>query len=232
VSPCLTSAARRQRFRQRFSPKTALARPPVIFHPRLKGYFPSIDELMSCTFCATMVLNGERRTARVPLRPCSQHALGCLYRGGQTLFILGIPPAQLVFIRLVLSVLILLFIFLCFNRKRLTIPLREIPYFVILGWSVWQLTNSPTTTPLARSISVLGFSSSTSVPSDYSLCFSVPERTHLEVEGLLPLHGPPRMLPGGGGYRIDLLRLNGVGILSGLTCSLFVAFYVLYGEKD
>jgi drug/metabolite transporter (DMT)-like permease len=34
-----------------------------------------------------------------------------------------------------------------------------------------------------------------------------------------------------GGYRMDLLSLNGTGILSGLISSLFFAFYALYGEK-
>jgi drug/metabolite transporter (DMT)-like permease len=34
-----------------------------------------------------------------------------------------------------------------------------------------------------------------------------------------------------GGYRIDLLGLNKIGIASGIVSSLFNAFYTLYGEK-
>jgi drug/metabolite transporter (DMT)-like permease len=34
-----------------------------------------------------------------------------------------------------------------------------------------------------------------------------------------------------GGYKFDLLRLNKIGIASGLTASLFFTFYALYGEK-
>ncbi|PIX21613.1 MAG: EamA family transporter, partial [Deltaproteobacteria bacterium CG_4_8_14_3_um_filter_45_9] len=34
-----------------------------------------------------------------------------------------------------------------------------------------------------------------------------------------------------GGYRMDLLRLNRIGIMSGLISSLFFSFYALYGEK-
>jgi drug/metabolite transporter (DMT)-like permease len=34
-----------------------------------------------------------------------------------------------------------------------------------------------------------------------------------------------------GGYQFDLLRLNKVGILSGLAASFFFTFYALYGEK-
>jgi drug/metabolite transporter (DMT)-like permease len=34
-----------------------------------------------------------------------------------------------------------------------------------------------------------------------------------------------------GGYQFDLLRLNKMGILSGLAASLFFTFYALYGEK-
>jgi len=34
-----------------------------------------------------------------------------------------------------------------------------------------------------------------------------------------------------GGYRLDLFRLNRIGIVSGLISSLFFSFYALYGEK-
>ena len=51
----------------------------------------------------------------------------------KSLFALGIPPAQLVLIRLVLSVLILLLVFLCFNRSCFIIPIREIPYLRYFG---------------------------------------------------------------------------------------------------
>jgi len=34
-----------------------------------------------------------------------------------------------------------------------------------------------------------------------------------------------------GGYQFDLLRLNKVGIMSGMASSLFFTFYALYGEK-
>jgi drug/metabolite transporter (DMT)-like permease len=34
-----------------------------------------------------------------------------------------------------------------------------------------------------------------------------------------------------GGYRVDLLRLNRIGIVSGLISSFFFSFYALYGEK-
>jgi drug/metabolite transporter (DMT)-like permease len=34
-----------------------------------------------------------------------------------------------------------------------------------------------------------------------------------------------------GGYQIDLLRLNRIGIASGIVSSLFNAFYTLFGEK-
>jgi drug/metabolite transporter (DMT)-like permease len=34
-----------------------------------------------------------------------------------------------------------------------------------------------------------------------------------------------------GGYQIDLLRMNKIGIVSGLMSSIFFTFYALYGEK-
>jgi drug/metabolite transporter (DMT)-like permease len=150
----------------------------------------------------------------------------------KSLFNLGIPPAQLVFIRLTLSVLILLFIFLCFNRRRLIIPLREIPYFVILGWvgmAANQFTYYFTISKIHIGLGILIQYFGAVWITLYAFRFQKEPSSKWKMFSLfIALLGCYLAV---GGYRIDLLRLNGAGILSGLACSLFGAFYVLYGEK-
>jgi len=150
----------------------------------------------------------------------------------KSLFILGIPPAQLVFIRLALSVLILLFVFLCFNPSRLLIPMREIPAFVILGWggmAANQLTYYFTISKIHIGLGILLQYFAVVWITLYAFQFQKEPISRWKIFSLfMALLGCYLAV---GGYRIDLLRLNGVGILSGVACSFFAAFYVLYGEK-
>lgn len=150
----------------------------------------------------------------------------------KSLFALGIPPAQLVFIRLALSVLILLFVFLCFNPTRLLIPVREIPYFVILGWggmAANQLTYYFTINTIQIGLGVLIQYFAVVWITLYAFRFQKEPISKWKILSLF------MALLGGylavGGYRLDLLRSNRLGILSGVACSFFAAFYVLYGEK-
>ena len=150
----------------------------------------------------------------------------------KSLFALGIPPAQLVFIRLVLSVLILLFVFLCFNPSRLLISTREIPYFVILGWggmAVNQVTYYFTISKIQIGLGALLQYSAAVWITLYAFQFQKEPVSKWKILSLLmALLGCYLAV---GGYRVDLLRSNGIGILSGVACSFFAAFYVLYGEK-
>jgi len=150
----------------------------------------------------------------------------------KSLFALGIPPAQLVFIRLVLSVLILLFVFLCSNPSRLVIPMREIPTFVILGWAGMaanQLTYYFTISKIHIGLGILLQYFAVVWITLYAFQVQKESISKWKIFSLcMALLGCYLAV---GGYRIDLLRLNSVGILSGLACSFFAAFYVLYGEK-
>ena len=150
----------------------------------------------------------------------------------KSLFTLGIPPAQLIFIRLALSALILLFVFICFNRSRLIIPMREIPSLAILGCfglATSQFTYYFTISKINIGLGLLIQYFAAIWITLYAFWFQKEPVSKWKILALfMALLGCYLAL---GGYRIDLLRLNGVGILSGLACSFFVAFYVLYGEK-
>jgi len=71
----------------------------------------------------------------------------------KSLFIIGLSPAELVQIRLTLATAALLLILLFYDRKRITISLKDLPYFLILGLVVWQESNLPTTIRSVRSMS-------------------------------------------------------------------------------
>ena len=150
----------------------------------------------------------------------------------KSLLALGIPPAQLVLIRLVISVLILFLVFLSLNRSCLVIPMREIPYFAILGWigmAANQLTYYFTISKIHIGLGILIQYFAVVWITLYAFQFQKEPISKWKIFSLfMALLGCYLAV---GGYRIDLLRLNGVGILSGLACSFFAAFYVLYGEK-
>jgi len=150
----------------------------------------------------------------------------------KSLFTFGIPPAALILIRLTLSVLILLFVFLCFNRSRLIIPMREVPYFIIfgcLGLATSQFTYYFTISKINIGLGLLIQYCAAIWITFYALWFQKEPLSKWKIFSLfLAFIGCYLAL---GGYRIDLLRQNGVGILSGLACSFFVAFQTLYGEK-
>ena len=52
----------------------------------------------------------------------------------KSLFNIGIPPVELVLIRLTLATLALAIILFFFNRQRMIISLKDLPYFIILGF--------------------------------------------------------------------------------------------------
>src|SRR5512137_806812 len=51
----------------------------------------------------------------------------------KSLFIIGLPPAELVQIRLTLATLTLLLILLIFDHKRMIVSWKDLPYFLVLG---------------------------------------------------------------------------------------------------
>src|SRR4030042_5763580 len=52
----------------------------------------------------------------------------------KSLFIIGLPPAELVLIRLTLATLALAIILFFLHRKRMIISLKDLPYFLVLGF--------------------------------------------------------------------------------------------------
>jgi len=150
----------------------------------------------------------------------------------KSLFIIGLPPAELVQIRLTLATLTLLWILLIFDRNRIMISLRDLPYFLVLGFvgvAGVQFTYYYTISKIHVGPAVLMQYLSSVWIALYAFIFQKEPLTKRKIAALvLALLGCYLTV---GGYRLDLFRLNRIGIVSGLISSLFFSFYALYGEK-
>ncbi|MCJ7786194.1 MAG: DMT family transporter [Desulfobacterales bacterium] len=150
----------------------------------------------------------------------------------KSLFIIGLPPAELVQIRLTLATLTLLLILLVFDRNRIIISLKDLPYFLVLGFVGVvgvQFTYYYTIGKIHVGPAVLMQYLSSGWIALYAFIFQKEPLTKRKLATLLlALLGCFFTV---GGYRLDLLRLNRIGIAGGLISSLFFSFYALYGEK-
>ena len=150
----------------------------------------------------------------------------------KSLFIIGLSPAELVQIRLTLATAALLLILLFYDRKRITISLKDLPYFLILGLvgvAGVQFTYYYTISKIHVGPAVLIQYLSPIWIALYAFIFQKEPLTKAKIVALfLAILGCYLTV---GGYRMDLLRLNRMGIVSGLISSLFFSFYALYGEK-
>jgi len=150
----------------------------------------------------------------------------------KSLLIIGLPPALLVQIRLTLATLTLLIILLIFDRNRIIISLVDLPYFIVLGFvgvAGVQFAYYYTISKIQVGPAVLIQYLSPIWIALYAFIFQKESLTKGKMIALLlAILGCYFTV---GGYRMDLLRLNRLGIVSGLISSLFFSFYALYGEK-
>ena len=150
----------------------------------------------------------------------------------KSLFIIGLPPALLVQIRLTLATSTLLILLLVFDRKRIIIFLGDLPYFIVLGFvgvAGVQFTYYYTISKIHVGPAVLIQYLSPIWIALYAFLFQKEPLTKGKMTALLLAVVGCYLTVGG--YRMDLLRLNRIGIVSGLISSLFFSFYALYGEK-
>jgi len=144
------------------------------------------------------------------------------------LFNIGFPPAELVLIRLTLATLTLLLILLLFDRKRLMISPKDLPYFFVLGFvgiTGMQFTYYYAISKIYVGPAILLQYIQPVWVSIYAFLFQREPPSKGKIASLLlAVIGCYFVV---GGYRFDLLRLNKVGIMGGLASSLFFTFYAL-----
>jgi drug/metabolite transporter (DMT)-like permease len=136
------------------------------------------------------------------------------------LFNTGISPLQLVQVRLTLAVLILFFVLLLFNRKRLIISFKDLPYFLVFG-IVGMAGNQ-----FSYYFTVSKIQVGPAVLIQYLCLVWITLYAHfLQREPLSKKTAAALFLAVlgcyivAGGYRIDLLRLNRVGVIAGIVSS-------------
>jgi drug/metabolite transporter (DMT)-like permease len=150
----------------------------------------------------------------------------------KTLFNIGLPPAELILVRLCIATLILLVCLLLYDRKRVVIHLKDLPYFFVLGCIAvtgMQFFYYYTISKIQVAPAILLQYLQPIWVSLFAFLFQKEPISGKKIAALvLAMAGCYLVV---GGYQIDLLRLNMLGIISGLIASFFFTFYALYGEK-
>jgi len=150
----------------------------------------------------------------------------------KALFNVGLPPAELILVRLSLATFILFVVLLAYDPKRLSIALKDLPYFIILGGigvTGMQFFYYYTISKIQVGPAILLQYLQPIWVSLFAFFFQKEPASRGKILALLMAVAGCYLVVGG--YQFDLLRLNRVGILSGLTASFFFTFYALYGEK-
>jgi len=150
----------------------------------------------------------------------------------KSLFNIGLSPGELVLIRLTFATLSLFLVLLLFDRRRMMISLNDLPYFMILGFvgvAGMQFTYYYTISKIHVGPAILIQYLFPVWVTLYAFFFQKQPFHKEKIASLLLAVLSCYLVVGG--YRIDLLGLNKIGIASGIVSSLFNAFYTLYGEK-
>jgi drug/metabolite transporter (DMT)-like permease len=151
---------------------------------------------------------------------------------GRAIIDAGVTPSDLVQIRVTFASLILATFFLVCNRSLLRIAWKDVGYFAFLGGIVMasvQITYFYTISKIhVMAAILLGYMSPVLV-AVFSIAFWG-ERFSLStlVALVLALVGCYLVV---GGYNLELLRLNRLGILGGLAAAVSFAAYALLGER-
>jgi drug/metabolite transporter, DME family len=150
----------------------------------------------------------------------------------KSLFNTGLAPIKLVSVRLTLTTVSLFVVLLFSDRKRILIAARDLPYFLILGFvgvAGMQFTYYDAMSRIHVAVAILLQYLQPLWVSSYAFLFQKEPITRGKITALvLSLAGSYFVV---GGHRLDLLRSNAGGILSGLCASFFFAFYALWGER-
>ncbi len=150
----------------------------------------------------------------------------------KALFNVGLPPEELILVRLIFATLILLAILLIYDRKRIFISYKDLPYFFILGGvgvTGMQFFYYYTISKIHVGPAILLQYLQPVWVSLFAFCFQKEPLSWVKLGALLLAVAGCYLVVGG--YQFDLLRLNQIGIASGLIASFFFTFYALYGEK-
>lgn len=151
---------------------------------------------------------------------------------GKYLFQTGLPTFALIYLRVVLASLILFTVFALFNRKLFKIRVSDLPYFIILGSVVTALVQSSYFFAISKiqvAAAILLQYLAPILVALFSMIFWKERPTVVKIIALLlALSGCYLVV---GGYNIELVKMNRVGIAWGLTSAVAFASYTLLSER-
>jgi len=151
---------------------------------------------------------------------------------GKALFESGITPFDLVQIRVTFSSIVLAVVFTIFSRSLMQIRIRDVAYFFLLGGVVMalvQFTYFYTISKIQVLAAILLQYLSPIFVALFSMLFwgEKPDVSKLSSL-LLAVLGAYLVV---GGYNLEILKMNRVGILVGLASALLYSAYALLGER-
>ncbi|MBI5249587.1 MAG: EamA family transporter, partial [Desulfomonile tiedjei] len=150
----------------------------------------------------------------------------------KALFESGLLPLDLVQIRVTFSSLLLAAVFAVYSRSLLRISPRDIGYFLVLGGVIMalvQFTYFYTISKIQVVAAILLQYLSPIIVAFFSMLFWGEKPTLFKFFSMfLAIAGTYLVV---GGYNLDLLRMNRIGILVGLASALLYSAYTLLGER-
>jgi drug/metabolite transporter (DMT)-like permease len=151
---------------------------------------------------------------------------------GKALFETGITPFELVQIRLALSTVLMALFFGIFSRRLFWIRPKDIGYFLIFGGVAMAMVQST----YFYAISKIQVAAATLIQylspilvAIYSMCFWKERLTPAKLIALVLSLGGSYLVAGG--YDLQLLQMNLLGIAGGLGAAVSAAGYTLLGER-
>jgi drug/metabolite transporter (DMT)-like permease len=151
---------------------------------------------------------------------------------GKALFETGMTPFELVQIRLTLSTVLMALIFGIFSRGLFRIRLKDIGYFLMFGGIAMAMVQSTYFYAISKiqvAAAILLQYLAPILVAIYSVCFWRERLTPAKLIALVLSFGGCYLVVGG--YDLQLLQMNILGIVSGLGSAVSAAGYTLLGER-
>ncbi|MBW1666542.1 MAG: EamA family transporter [Deltaproteobacteria bacterium] len=151
---------------------------------------------------------------------------------GKALFVHGMNPFELVQVRVTLSTLIMGLVFGIFRRDVFHIQVRDLGYFLLLGCVGMALVQGSyfyTISKIQVAAAILVQYLAPIFVTIFSIFFWKERPTFLKTLALVLAFAGCYLVVGG--YNLQLLSMNRLGILGGLVAALSFAAYTLLGER-
>ncbi len=149
----------------------------------------------------------------------------------KALFVGGIEVLDLLQIRITLASIVL-FLFLIFSRDLLRIRPKDILFFLLLGSGVMAVVTGSylyTISKIQVAAAILIQYLAPIFVAIFAMLFWKEQPTFLKITALVLAFGGCFLVVGG--YNLELLQMNLLGILGGLTSAITFAGYSLLGER-